>query len=71
MNVTLNYLINLSQESKKRVCSEFAEEVEEICILLSLQTDLLQKYEDRGIALNNDNPKDVAFQLMHRSGRPL
>ncbi|HJX30926.1 MAG TPA: hypothetical protein VJ624_03630 [Thermodesulfobacteriota bacterium] len=67
----LEYLCKLSKESKARLTMHFAEEVEEISILISQIIQTLENYQKLNPVCDDNNPKQIAYGLMTKGANTI
>lgn len=67
----LEYMSDLSPESRARITKHFAKEVEEFAILMAKLTETLQCYQARNPMHDDSNAKEVAFGLMTKGANTL
>jgi hypothetical protein len=67
----LEYMSDLSPESRARVTKHFSKEVEEFSVLVAKTVDTLQRYHSQNPMHDDGNPKEVAFGLMTKGANTL
>ncbi len=65
------YLTELAPDSKRRLTSHFAEEVEEFSFLLAQTIATLQNYRKLNPTTANDDPNAVAYGIMTKSANTI